>query len=427
MPSASPRPLWALTSVVTLSMTALLATSAYFDGAGAAPAPAAAPRVAVPRNSSPRAAIPHPATPAERPAASIPSQGTSATPTTAAAPAVGAATSASAAAAPAAAAPPASSPTPSATSSTPGPISVIPPSGTADDGSFIQSETWLDPRMADLKVGSISVGAIVPVRIIVPESWGADSNGVTWPVLYLLHGAHDDYTAWTRETDIESFVADKNVIVVMPEDGPTGIPTRWWNGGKQTPDYETFDAVELAQLLKRDFNASSKRAIAGVSTGGYGAIMMAAHYPGTYVAAASYSGLLNTTYPGMPAVMRAIVARENIQPDALWGDPLHNIQLWNDDNPYAHAVNLRWTSLFISCGDGKGTAGVKPGTQDVQLGQSLEQAIQPQNVAFADRLGVLGIPVRTDIYSGGVHNWSSWKGAFAASWPMLAAGLGLQS
>jgi S-formylglutathione hydrolase FrmB len=273
--------------------------------------------------------------------------------------------------------------------------------------------------MADLKVGSLSVGALVPVRIIVPASWSADSDGETWPVLYLLHGAHDNYTAWTRETDIESFVADKDVIVVMPEDGPTGIPTRWWNGGKQKPDYETFDAVELMQILQRDFNAGSTRAVAGVSTGGYGAIMMAAHYPQTFVAAASYSGVLNTTYPGMPAVMRAIVARESIQPDALWGDPLHNVQLWNDDNPYAQATNLRWTSLFLSCGDGKGT------TRDAQLGQTLEQAIQPQNVAFANRLGVLGIPVQSDFYSGGVHNWSSWKGAFATSWPMLAASLGL--
>ena len=355
--SAISRPVWALTSVVTLSLTAWLSLSTGATPASASPAAASA-----------AAAKPTP--------------------------------------------PPAPAPSPST-------ISVTPPSGTADDGSYVQSETWLDSRMADLKVGSIAVGALVSVRIIVPASWGADSDGVTWPLLYLLHGAHDNYTAWTRETDIESFVADKNVIVAMPENGPTGIPTRWWNGGKQKPDYETFDAVELMQILQRDFNAGTTRAVAGVSTGGYGAIMMAAHYPQTFVAAASYSGLLNTTYPGMPAVMRAIVARESIQPDALWGDPLHNVQVWNDDNPYAQATNLRWTSLFLSCGDGKGQ------TQNAQLGQTLEQAIQPQNVAFASRLSVLGLPVQTDFYTGGVHNWVSWKGAFATSWPMLAASLGL--
>jgi len=301
------------------------------------------------------------------------------------------------------------------------PVSVTPPTGTADDGSYVSAETWLDARMADLSVGSIAVGARVPVRIIVPAGWSANESDRTWPVLYLLQGAHDDYTAWTRETDIESFVASRGVIVVMPSAGPTGIPTRWWNGGKNKPDYETFQAVELMQLLERDFHASSTRAVAGVSTGGYGAIMMAAHYPGTFTAAASYSGVVNTTYPGMPAVMRAIVARENIQPDALWGDPIRNVQLWNEDNPYAQATDLRNTSLFLSCGDGTGPA------QNSALGQTLERAVRPQNLAFAARLSVLGIPVQTDFYTGGVHDWVSWKGAFATSWPLLAAGLGLPS
>ena len=301
------------------------------------------------------------------------------------------------------------------------PAPATPPTGITDDGSYVSAETWLDPRMADLSVGSISVGARVPVRIIVPAGWSAGAADRTWPVLYLLHGAHDNDTAWTRETDIESFVADKDLIVVMPSAGPTGIPTRWWNGGKNTPDYETFEAVELMQLLERDFHAGPTRAVAGVSTGGYGAIMMAAHHPGTFAAAASMSGVVNTTYSGMPAVMRAIVAREDIQPDALWGDPVGNVQLWNEDNPYAQATDLRDTSLFLSCGDGTGPA------QNAALGQTLEKAVLPQNVAFDARLNLLGIPVQTDFYSGGVHDWVSWKGAFAAAWPMLAAGLGLPS
>ncbi|HET9172310.1 MAG TPA: alpha/beta hydrolase-fold protein, partial [Actinospica sp.] len=315
--SAVSRPVWALTSVVTLSLTAWLSVDYVALPAEATPVSAVrGAGAAAPSSATASAAAQAASAPSAAPSRSHPA----AAPTPPPAPA-----------APAAPAP--AAPAPSATATAPAPITVEPPAGTADDGAYVQSETWLDPRMADLKVGSLSVGALVPVRIIVPASWSADSDGETWPVLFLLHGAHDNYTAWTRETDIESFVADKNVIVAMPEDGPTGIPTRWWNGGKQTPDYETFDAVELMQLLERDFDASSKRAVAGVSTGGYGAIMMAAHYPQTFAAAASYSGLLNTTYPGMPAVMRAIVAREDIQPDALWGDPLRNVQLWNDDNP----------------------------------------------------------------------------------------------
>ena len=404
-----------LTSVLTLTATACLAAApiAGADTPSGAPKPTTS---TAPRPTSPPVAPAPPAAPA---AASTPAQTPTPTLTPAQAQAPGtpfqlpqppiSVPAPAPATTPAPAAPPAS------------PVSVTPPTGTADDGSYVSTETWLDARMADLSVGSISVGAHVPVRIIVPAGWSATETDRTWPVLYLLQGAHDDYTAWTRETDIESFVAPRGVIVVMPSAGPTGIPTRWWNGDKNKPDYETFQAIELMQLLERDFHASSTRAVAGVSTGGYGAIMMAAHYPGTFTAAASYSGVVNTTYPGMPAVMRAIVARENIQPDALWGDPVRNVQLWNENNPYAQATDLRNTALFLSCGDGTGPA------QNSALGQTLEKAVRPQNLAFAARLSVLGIPVQTDFYTGGVHDWVSWKAAFATSWPMLAAGLGLPS
>src|ERR1051326_6572277 len=82
----------------------------------------------------------------------------------------------------------------------------------ADEGAFVSAVKWLDSRMADLQVGSPAVGAMVPVRVLLPRDWSADADR-TWPVLYLLQGAHDDYTSWTRETPIEAFTADKELIV----------------------------------------------------------------------------------------------------------------------------------------------------------------------------------------------------------------------
>jgi diacylglycerol O-acyltransferase / trehalose O-mycolyltransferase len=239
-------------------------------------------------------------------------------------------------------------------------------------------------------------------------------------VLYLLQGAHDDYTAWARETPIEAFTIDKDVIVAMPSAGPTGIPTRWYNGGKDAPDYESFEVTELMQLLQRGYRAGVQRSVAGVSTGGYGALTMAAHFPGTFNAAASYSGVVNTTAPGMPPVINAIVAREKILPAALWGDPVADAGLWTADNPFALAVGLRWTSVFLSCGSGVA------GDPD-QFGASLESALWPQTRDFAARLRLLDIPVQTDFYAGGVHNWDDWRREFVRSWPLLAASLGLPS
>ncbi len=288
---------------------------------------------------------------------------------------------------------------------------------TADDGASVVSENWLDSRTVDLQVSSPAVGATVPVRVLVPPGWSRTA-AETWPVLYLLQGAHDDYTSWTRETTIESFSANRNVIVVMPSAGPTGIPTQWFNGGADKPDYEGFQVTELWQLLQRDYHAGAVRSVAGVSTGGYGAIMMAEHHPGAFAAAASYSGILNTTFFGMPQVVEGIVMRENLDPNSLWGDPATNTALWAADNPYAHIPNLSGTALFISQGTGSfGGAN--------QTGGILESTLFPQFISFLTQLGSRQATV--DMYLGGVHDWSSWQGEFTKSWPLLAASLGLPS
>jgi diacylglycerol O-acyltransferase / trehalose O-mycolyltransferase / mycolyltransferase Ag85 len=289
----------------------------------------------------------------------------------------------------------------------------------ADDGAYVASENWLDSRMVDLQISSPAVGITVPVRMLIPPGWSPTATQ-TWPVLYLLQGAHDDYTSWTRETNIEAFTANRNVIVVMPSAGPTGIPTQWYNGGKDSPDYETFQVTELWQILQRDFRAGALRSVAGVSTGGYGAFIEAAHHPGTFAAAASYSGILDTTFFSIPQIVQGIVMRENLDPNSLWGDPTANAALWNADNPYAQILNLRGTTLFLSQGTGVG------GNGDPE-GEALEASLLPQTIAFMFALGADNIPATTDIYIGGVHNWSSWQGEFTKSWPLLAASLGLPS
>ena len=288
---------------------------------------------------------------------------------------------------------------------------------TADDGASVVSANWLDGRMVDLQVNSPAVGATVPVRMLVPPGWSPAATQ-TWPVLYLLQGAHDDYTSWTRETDIESFSATRNAIVVMPSAGPTGIPAQWFNGGKDSPDYETFQVTELWQLLQRDYHAGPVRSVAGVSTGGYGAVMMAEHHPGAFAGVACYSGILNTTFFGMPQVMDAIVMRENLDPNSLWGDPTVNAPLWTANNPYAHIANISGTKLFISQGTGTFN-------DPNQTGGVLEATLFPQFISFLTQLGA--IPVTVDMYLGGVHDWSSWRGEFTKSWPLLASSLGLPS
>jgi diacylglycerol O-acyltransferase/trehalose O-mycolyltransferase len=290
----------------------------------------------------------------------------------------------------------------------------------AADGATVVGEKWLDARTVDLTIDSPAVGATLPVRVILPAGYAAHPDR-TWPVLYLLQGAHDDYTSWTRETDVVDFLADKDVLTVMPSSGPTGIPTAWWNyGSADAPDYETFQVDELMGLLRQKFRAGTTRAVAGVSTGGYGALAFAARHPGTFGAAASYSGILDTTAFGMPTVLNAIVAREQLLPLTLWGSPLFNRDIWTRHNPSAQARHLKGTKLYVSQGSGLPTDDF--GNLE---GAVLEGTLWAQARGFSRQLAALGIPAQVHFYSGGVHDWPNWQQEFKASWPTLAAGLGL--
>jgi diacylglycerol O-acyltransferase / trehalose O-mycolyltransferase / mycolyltransferase Ag85 len=289
----------------------------------------------------------------------------------------------------------------------------------ATDRSFTVKP--LGPRSYDLGIPSAALrGQSAPVRIILPTAFAARPTS-TWPVLYLLHGAHDDYTAWTRETDIESFTKDQGLIVAMPDAGPTGIPSRWRDG----TDYERFQIEEVQAVLEKQYRASDRRAVAGVSTGGYGAMAHTARNPGTFRAAASYSGILDTTLPGVPTLIDTIVARENLDRWSLWGRPVLDFGTWRDFNPQAQANGLRGTALYVSSGGGIAGGGGRIGNE--LLPEVLESVLWPSAQAFAGTLRTLGIPATEHFYPGGGHEWSYWQHEFAKSWPLLAQGLGLSA
>ncbi|MET9912771.1 alpha/beta hydrolase family protein [Streptomyces sp. NPDC006476] len=278
-----------------------------------------------------------------------------------------------------------------------------------------RAATQVGPRTFDVSVSSAALGRSAPVRLILPSDF-ATQTARTYPVLYLLHGAHDDYTSWTRETDIVAFTEGRELIVAMPDAGPTGIPSVWRSG----PDYETFQVQEVPAMLARDYRASGVRAVAGVSTGGYGAMAHAARHPGAFRAAASYSGILDTTAIGVPPLVDAIVARENLTPGSLWGSPILDAPVWRDFNPRTRATGLRGTPLYVSQGSGVAGGGVGDWLPEV-----LESLLWPSAHLFTSALALLGIPVTTHYYAGGGHSWAYWKAEFAASWPMLAGALGL--
>ncbi|WP_405956530.1 alpha/beta hydrolase [Streptomyces phaeochromogenes] len=93
-----------------------------------------------------------------------------------------------------------------------------------------------------------------------------------------------------------------DVLVVMPEGGQVGFYGNWWNhaaGGP--PAWETFHLDELRPLLERHYGAGTRRAVAGLSMGGFGAVSYAARRPDLVRAAASYSGPVHLLHPDADA------------------------------------------------------------------------------------------------------------------------------
>jgi len=173
----------------------------------------------------------------------------------------------------------------------------------------------------------------------------------------------------------------------------SGHPVRsgaWYNGGAGGPPaWEIFHLVELRQLLERNWQAGDRWAVAGLSMGGYGAMVYAARHPGLFVAAASYSGVLDILYPGF-----------QLGP-AIWGDKLAQERLWEQHNPVNLAEGLRGLALYVSYGNGDPGPFDPPGAGH----DDLEAMLGRQNERFVARLRQLGIPAIIDAYGAGTHSW----------------------
>ena len=295
---------------------------------------------------------------------------------------------------------------------------------TADDGAKVVQETWLDARTVDLKIDSPALGTTGMVRLIVPTGWAAQPSR-TWPVLFLLHGCCEpvDYRSWDQFTDVKAFTANKDALVVMPTDGPAGMYTKWWNFGlSNTPDWDTFHTAEVRQIVERGYRGGTRRAIAGLSIGGYGALAYAFQHKGMFGAAASYSGVPDTLSLGTPAWIAGILIRTgsyNIV--SLWGDVWSMKPLWSAHNPADHVEDLRGTALYVSCGSGQAGPLDPAGAQ----GDVLETSALLSSQSFTDKLRQANIPATVDYYGPGTHNWPYWQRALHNSWPVLAGALGL--
>ncbi|WP_433335510.1 alpha/beta hydrolase [Spirillospora sp. CA-294931] len=285
------------------------------------------------------------------------------------------------------------------------------------------TETWLNQRTLDLSFHSSAIGTTVKARILLPRTWSRTAAR-TWPVVYAYQGGRDDYTSWTRETDIERLSADQDVMVVMPTGGDNGSYTDWWNHGRGgVPRWETFHTSELLQVMTR-YRAGNRRAALGVSSGGQGAMAYAARHPGLFRYAGSFSGPTHLTMDGMQAFLTVTnLLGSGLDAFRIFGVPGLDDANWRAHDPYVLASNLRGTGLYVSSGTtGLNGPHTPPGAQ-WRLTQLSEIFIGRMNQTFVTRLRDLGIPVTAHIYGDGWHAWPEWTQELHTAWPLVIQAL----
>ncbi|MGW0592032.1 alpha/beta hydrolase [Streptosporangium sp. NPDC002607] len=264
----------------------------------------------------------------------------------------------------------------------------------------------LGGRDHELTVTSTALGREGMVRVLLPEGWTPDSG--PWPVLYLLNGCcQSDYDTWVTKGEAASLTSGYRAIVVIPEGGTVGFYSDWRDG----PGWETFHLTEVRRILERDYGAGDRRAVAGLSMGGFGAMSYAARHPGMFQAAASFSGVLHTR-DGNGGV-DWLLNRNGEDSAKLWGPPRD--PEWAAHNPADLTGALRGVRLFVSSGDG--SPGPLDGTSEPR--DEGEAALLRQAVTFAERARANGVDVTVDFYGPGTHSWPYWSRGLERALPML--------
>ena len=211
-----------------------------------------------------------------------------------------------------------------------------------------------------LKVKSTALGKDVEYSIYLPADY--DKSNRSYPVLYLLHGYSDDETGWTQFGEVQH-IADKQMkseqvapmIIVMPDAGVS-----WYiNSFDGKTKYEDFFTTEFIPFIDANYRTRPKkefRAVAGLSMGGYGTLIMATKHPDLFAAAVPLSAavFIDNEFIDMPE------ERWNNVFGVLFGKDLKGKERLTD-HFYKNSVlkiietanvdDLKKVRFYIDCGD----------------------------------------------------------------------------
>jgi putative tributyrin esterase len=251
---------------------------------------------------------------------------------------------------------------------------------------LLESNLWAQPVVRVDSFYMPSLGRTKKLSIVVPERYDAANR---YPVLYLLHGFGGDNGDWLMRTKLAEYVRDVPLIVVMPDGENSWYVNSTMESNDRFEDYLVRDIPHYVQKLYSI--DSTRQAIAGLSMGGYGALMLALKHPSRFRFAGSLSGAItfprgmnDTSRPAeralFPSLWRAFGEKPNASRNA------HDIfllyrQVPKDSLPYIYMV-----------------VGIQDGYR----------SFLPAHRAFTDLLRTYGAAYEYH-ETPGAHNWQYWS------------------
>ncbi|CAF0872994.1 unnamed protein product [Adineta steineri] len=285
-------------------------------------------------------------------------------------------------------------------------------------GLTVCSFTQLSNELYEVVVSSNEVLGNQTIRILVPQNYSTSGNNHRYPVLYLLHGAYADATAWTGAA--QDVIGNTSLIAVMPNGGPFGFYTNWMIPGSLAPqNWRIFHMEQLVPWIDFNLRTVAKkqgRAIAGLSMGGYGAIHYAELYSYNFIYAASFSGALDLLDPQVQNLILHLTTIDDkplVGPFGYPSEPLSS-NGWFAQDTITRAAQLGDINIALYNGNNDYT----------------DSTFLPGCYRLRDLLVLLNIPVYFDDYGDGQsighgcdgkHDWACWKASFIDVLPRMMA------
>ncbi|HTY36089.1 MAG TPA: alpha/beta hydrolase family protein [Bacteroidota bacterium] len=230
-----------------------------------------------------------------------------------------------------------------------------------------------------------SLGRTKKLSVLVPAHYDPMKR---YPVLYLLHGYTGGPEDWLKHSRLQEYARELPLLIVMPD-----AENSWYINSftEQNDQFETYLVKDIPQYIQTMYSVDTTRqAIAGLSMGGYGALMLGLRHPTHYAFLGSLSGAIafprgmnDTTRPAERALLPSL--------KKAFGEKTTGIR-------NAHDVFLLYRQTSK---DSLPYIYMAIGTQDGY------RTFLPANRAFTDLLRTYGAAYEYHETPGG-HTWQYW-------------------